>query len=45
VKLLEPPGANVIVTAIASCALVAAIVAATRRLANGRVAAAVDRAR
>jgi hypothetical protein len=45
VKLLEPPGANVIVIAIAACALVAAVVAGTRRLANGRVAAAVDRVR
>jgi uncharacterized protein len=45
VKLLEPPGANVIVIAIASCALVAAIVAATRRLASARVAAAAERVR
>ena len=45
IKLLEPPGANVIVIAIASCALVAAIVAATRRLASARVAAAAERVR
>jgi uncharacterized protein len=45
VKLLDPPGANAIVIAIAACALLAGIVAGTRRLATGRVAAAVDRAR
>jgi uncharacterized protein len=43
VKLLEPPGANAIVISIAGCALVAALVAGTRRLVNGRVATAVDR--
>jgi hypothetical protein len=40
VKLLEPPGANVIVVVGAAGALVAAVVLASRRLANGRVAAA-----
>jgi uncharacterized membrane protein YfcA len=43
VKLLEPPGANAIVISIVGCALVAALVAGTRRLVNGRVATAVDR--
>jgi uncharacterized protein len=45
VKLLEPPGANAIVVSLAAAAALFAAVVGVRRLANGRVAAAVDRAR
>jgi uncharacterized protein len=37
VKLIDPPGANAVVIAVAAGALLVATVAATRRLANGRV--------
>jgi uncharacterized protein len=45
VKLLEPPGANVIVISIVVVALLVGAALAVRRLANGRVAAAVQRGR
>jgi hypothetical protein len=45
VKLLEPPGANVIVISIVAVALPVGAALAVRRLANGRVAAAVQRGR
>jgi hypothetical protein len=45
VKLLEPPGANAIVVSLAAAAALFAAVVGVRRLAYGRVAAAVDRAR
>jgi hypothetical protein len=45
VKLLEPPGANVIVISIVAVALLVGGALAVRRLATGRVAAAVQRGR
>jgi hypothetical protein len=45
VKLLEPPGANAIVVSLAAAAALFAAVVGVRRLAYGRVAAAVDQAR
>jgi uncharacterized protein len=45
IKLLEPPGANVIVISIAAAALLLGAVLAARRAHNGRVAAATTRPR